>query len=91
MYSIEQRVFLVLEYHRLERSPMATRRSFQKRFNVPKGPDAKTIRKLFAKFERTGSVDDNRVGNVGPRQIAVTPENIAKVSGMVQQNPRNTV
>ncbi|GBL88043.1 hypothetical protein AVEN_133702-1 [Araneus ventricosus] len=91
MYSIEQRVFLVLEYHRLERSPMATRRSFQKRFNVPKGPDAKTIRKLFAKFERTDSVDDNRVGNVGPRQTVVTPENVAKVSGIVQQNPRNTV
>ncbi|GBM56267.1 hypothetical protein AVEN_151945-1 [Araneus ventricosus] len=91
MYSIEQRVFLVLEYHRLERSPTATRRSFQKRFNVPKGPDAKTIRKIFSKFERTGSVDDNRVGNVGLRQAVVAPENIVKVSGIVQQNPRNTV
>ncbi|GBM08148.1 hypothetical protein AVEN_214478-1 [Araneus ventricosus] len=91
MHSIEQRVFLVLEYHRLERSPTATRCNFQKRFNVPKGPDAKTIRKLFAKFERTGSVDDNPVGNVGPRQTAVTPENVAKVSGIVQQNPKNTI
>ncbi|GBN37907.1 hypothetical protein AVEN_265073-1 [Araneus ventricosus] len=91
MHSIGQRVFLPLEYHRLERSHTATRRSFQKRFNVPKGPDAKTIRKLFAKFERIGSVDDNRVGNVGPRQTVVTPENVAKVSGIVQQNPRNTV
>ncbi|GBM37393.1 hypothetical protein AVEN_28345-1 [Araneus ventricosus] len=51
----------------------------------------KTIRKLFVKFERTGSVDDNRVGNVGPRQTVVTPENVAKISGIVQQNPRNTV
>ncbi|GBO24761.1 hypothetical protein AVEN_74437-1 [Araneus ventricosus] len=87
MYSIEQ---LVLEYYRLERSPTATRRSFQKRFNVPKGPDGKTIRKLFAKFERAGSVDDNRVGNVGHRQNLVTSENVAKVSGIVQQNPRNS-
>ncbi|GBN03245.1 hypothetical protein AVEN_229024-1 [Araneus ventricosus] len=72
--------------------PTATRRSFQKRFNVPKGPDAKTIpKRLFAEFERTGSVDDNRVGNVGPRQTVVTPEYVAKVSGIVQQNPRNTV
>ncbi|GBM35788.1 hypothetical protein AVEN_108978-1 [Araneus ventricosus] len=85
------RVFLVLEYHRLERSPTATRRSFQKRFNVPKGPDAKSICKLFARFERTGSVDDNRVENVGSRQTVVTPENVAKVSGIVQQNPRHTV
>ncbi|GBM12634.1 hypothetical protein AVEN_46128-1 [Araneus ventricosus] len=92
MYSIEQRVFLVLEYHRLERSPTATRRSFQKRCNVvPKGPDAKTIRKLFAKLERTGSLDDNRMGNVGFRQTVVTSENVAKVSGIFQQNPRNTI
>ncbi|GBL99132.1 hypothetical protein AVEN_64127-1 [Araneus ventricosus] len=84
MYSIEKRVFLILEYHKLERSPTATRRSFQKRFNVPKGPDAKTIRKLFAKFKRTGRVDDNRVGNAGPRETVVTPENVAKVSGIVQ-------
>ncbi|GBM86135.1 hypothetical protein AVEN_75409-1 [Araneus ventricosus] len=91
MYSIKQHVFLVLEYHRLEHSPTATRRGFQKRFNVPKGPDAKTIRKIFSKFERAGSMDDNRVGNVGPRQTVVTPENVAKVSGIVQQNPRNTV
>ncbi|GBN52381.1 hypothetical protein AVEN_78328-1, partial [Araneus ventricosus] len=69
MYSIEQRVFLVLEYHRLERSPTATRHSFQKRFNVPKGPDAKTIRKLFAKFERTGSVDDKRVEMLEPGKL----------------------
>ncbi|GBM37463.1 hypothetical protein AVEN_105626-1 [Araneus ventricosus] len=62
MYSIEQRVFLVLEYHRLKESPTATRRSFQARFNVPKGPDVKTIRTLFAKFQRTGSVTDDLVG-----------------------------
>ncbi|GBN29079.1 hypothetical protein AVEN_201701-1 [Araneus ventricosus] len=91
MYAIEQRAFLVLEYHGLEHSPTTTRRSFQKRFNVPKGPDPKTIRKLFSKFERTGSVDDKRVGNVRPRQTVVTPENVSKVSGIIQQNPRNTV
>ncbi|GBM11000.1 hypothetical protein AVEN_1335-1 [Araneus ventricosus] len=71
--------FRVSDIFRSERSPTATRRSFQKRVNVPKGPDAKTIRKLFAKFERTGSVDDNRVGNVGLRQTVVAPENVAKV------------
>ncbi|GBL79126.1 hypothetical protein AVEN_92377-1 [Araneus ventricosus] len=91
MYSIEQRVFLVLEYHRLKESPTATRRSFQARFNVPKGPDAKTIRMLFAKFQRTGSVTDDLVGNVGRQQTAVTPENVATVSGIIQQNPMSSV
>ncbi|GBN35795.1 hypothetical protein AVEN_51189-1, partial [Araneus ventricosus] len=94
MYSIEQCVFLVLEYHTLERSSTATRPkrfSFQKRFRVPKGPDAKTIRKLFSQLERTSSVDDNRVGSAGPRLTVVTSENVAEFSGIVQQNPRNTV
>ena len=91
MYSIEECVFLVLEFHRLQHSPTATRRSFQNRFNVPVGPDAKTIRMLFAKFQRTGSVDDDRKGNVGPRQTIVTPENVAKVSRTVQKNPRKNI
>ncbi|GBL97589.1 hypothetical protein AVEN_49108-1 [Araneus ventricosus] len=87
MYSIEQRVFLVLEYHRLERSPTATRRSFQKRFNVPKGPDANTIRKLFAKFERAGSVNDNRVENVGPStQLAL--EDRPRIEWFIQDGTR---
>ncbi|GBM25479.1 hypothetical protein AVEN_261589-1 [Araneus ventricosus] len=51
----------------------------------------KSFARLFARFERTCSVDDNRVGNVGPRQTVVTPENVAKVSGIVQQNQRYTV
>ncbi|GBN31561.1 hypothetical protein AVEN_100073-1 [Araneus ventricosus] len=36
-------------------------------------------------------MDDNRVGNVGLWQTVVTPENVSKVSAIVQQNPRNTV
>ncbi|GFX86700.1 uncharacterized protein TNCV_1408981 [Trichonephila clavipes] len=91
MYSIEERVFLVLEYHRLQESPTATRRSFQARFSVPKGPEAKTIRSLFAKFQRTGSVTDDLVGNVGRKQTAVTPQNVATVSGIIQQNPMSSV
>ncbi|GFW12757.1 uncharacterized protein TNCV_3884671 [Trichonephila clavipes] len=91
MYSIEERVFLVLEYHRLQESPTATRRSFQARFNVPKGSDGKTIRTLFAKFQRTGSVTYDLVGNVGRTQTAVTPQNVATVSGIIQQNPMSFV
>ncbi|GBN68580.1 hypothetical protein AVEN_195974-1 [Araneus ventricosus] len=51
----------------------------------------KPLARVFAKFKRSGSVDDNRVGNVGPRRTVVTPENVVKVSGIFQQNPKNTV
>ena len=87
MYFIEQRVFLAMEFDRLENSFMATCRSFQNRFKVSIRPDAKTIR-LFVKFEQTAKVADDRKGNVGRGQTVITPENAAKVSGIVQQNPR---
>ncbi|GFU66101.1 uncharacterized protein TNCV_2857741 [Trichonephila clavipes] len=79
------------KYHRLQESPTATRRSFQARFNVPKGPDAKTICTLFAKFQRTGSVTDDLVRNVGRKQTAVMPQNVATVFGIIQQNPMSSI
>ncbi|GFX97873.1 uncharacterized protein TNCV_4905241 [Trichonephila clavipes] len=72
-------------------APTAARRCFQTRFNVSKGPDAKTIRTLFAKFQRTGSVTDDLVGNVGCKQTAVTPQNVATVSRIIQQSPTSSV
>ena len=55
------------------------------------GPDVKTIRMLFVKFAPTGSVAVDRKGNVGPNQTVVNPENAAKVSGIVQQNPGKSI
>ncbi|GBN30755.1 hypothetical protein AVEN_126500-1 [Araneus ventricosus] len=49
------------------------------------------VRLPFAKFQRTGSVTDDLVGNVGRQQTAVTPENVATVSGIIQQNPMSSV
>ena len=57
-----------MEFHQLEHSSTATHRSFQSRLTVPLGPDAKTIRMLFAKFERIGRVADDRKENAWPRQ-----------------------
>lgn len=91
MYSLEERVFIVLEYHRLNYSPTATRRSFQKRFQVAKGPDGKTIRELFKKFQQTGSVADALVGNVGRTHSVVTPENATRLSAIIERRPSMSV
>ena len=64
---------------------------FQNRFSVQLGPDAITIRKLFVKFERIDSKADDRKVNLGPRQIVVTPENAAKFSVIVHQNPKKRI
>lgn len=58
---------------------------------MPKGQDMKAICKIFAKFEWTGSVDDNQVRNFGPWQTLVTPRNVANVYEILQRNLRNNV
>ncbi|GBO12652.1 hypothetical protein AVEN_14405-1 [Araneus ventricosus] len=75
MESLEQRIFLVLEYHRLEHSCVQTRRSFQRRFDVRRGPSDNAIKVLFEKFERTGNINDDHTGNVGRPRSAVTESN----------------
>lgn len=52
IYSTEQRVFIVLEYHIIVRSPTATMRSFQKRFNVVKRIDLKPFASALSNFNR---------------------------------------
>lgn len=71
-----------------ERSPRATTGSFETCFNIP---NAKIIRKLFAKYELNVSVDDTRVDNIPPRQTVATTGNVGKVSGIAQRNPQNNV
>ncbi|GFU29176.1 DUF4817 domain-containing protein [Nephila pilipes] len=71
MHFKEQRVFLLLEYPRLDHNPAATRRSFQTRYNAPEVPDSKTIWKFFTKFQSTGRGRDELVGNVSPRVSAL--------------------
>ncbi|GBM93016.1 hypothetical protein AVEN_219830-1 [Araneus ventricosus] len=72
---LEHRIFIVLEYHRMEHSYVQTRRSFQRRFDVRRGSSDNAIKALFEKFERTGNVNDNRIGNVGRPRSAITESN----------------
>ncbi|GBL89969.1 hypothetical protein AVEN_178380-1 [Araneus ventricosus] len=83
--SLEHRIFLVLEYHRLEHSCVQTMRSFQRRFDKRKGPSGNAIKALFEKFERTGSVNDDRMGNVGRSHSAVTESNADAVQQIILQ------
>ena len=91
MYSVEESVFIVLDYHRLNPSPTSTRRSFQMRFKVRKGPDEKTIRDLFQKFQQNANVADALVGNLGPTHSILTPENATLLAAVVQLHPTTSV
>ncbi|GBM51052.1 hypothetical protein AVEN_123867-1 [Araneus ventricosus] len=83
--SLEQRIFLVLDYHRLERSCVQTRRSFKRRYDVRRGSSDNAIKALFKKFERTGNVNDDRIGNVGRPRSSVTESNAVTVQQVILQ------
>ncbi len=69
MYSLEERVFLVSTYFLTNRNLNVTCTEFGKRFNVHscKLPAKSVIQCLVAKFEKTGSVHDDKRGKVGPK------------------------
>ncbi|GFQ64650.1 hypothetical protein TNCT_194501 [Trichonephila clavata] len=64
VYLLEQRIF-VLEFHHLDHSFAATRRSFQRKFIVRNGLTNSTIKALFEKLQRIGNVNDDRAENAG--------------------------
>ncbi|GBN92133.1 hypothetical protein AVEN_117125-1 [Araneus ventricosus] len=89
--SLEPRIFLVLDYHRLEHSCVQMRRSFQRRFDVRRGPSDNAIKALFEKFERTRNVSDDHIGNVGRPPSAVTESKADAVQQVILQQPRTSV
>ena len=82
VYSLEQRIFLVFEFHRLEHSVVATR---QRKFNVIKEPKSDTIKDLLEKFQQTGNVKDKHAGNVGRPRTETTKRNVQQIQELVQQ------
>ncbi len=75
MYSLEERVFLVSTYYG---NLNATCTKFSKQFNVHsrKLPAKSVIQRHIAKFEKTGSVHDDKRGKVGPKRSACTLETV---------------
>ena len=88
VYFLEERIFLVLEFYPLEHSVAATRRNFQRKFNVTKGRKSDTIKDLFEKFQGTRNVKDKRVGNVGRLRTATTDGSAQLVQQVILQRPR---
>ncbi|GBN83126.1 hypothetical protein AVEN_245765-1 [Araneus ventricosus] len=89
--SLEQRIFLVLEWPHLEHSCVETRRSFRRIFLERRDPSDNAIKALFEMFERTGNVNDDRIGNVCPPRSAITESNSDYVHLVVRQRPRTSV
>lgn len=66
MYIMNERVFIMLEYHQLNQSLTATRRSFQSGFEIAIGPDEKTI---FDFLKQIGNMTDTLIRNGLPSSL----------------------
>ena len=80
----EKHVFFVPDCHKLEYSPSATRRSFQKRVNASQGLSPMTIHTQF-KFQKRKGLGDELVASVDLKQTVITPQNFATVSNIVKK------
>ncbi len=93
MYSLEERVFLLSTYFLTNRNLNATRMEFGKQFNVHsrKLPAKSVIQCLVAKFEKTGSVHDDKRGKLGWKQSVRTLETVERARQILKESPAKSV
>lgn len=68
-YSIEDRVWLVMEYAKCNGNVKAVQRSWQHEHHTRDHPADETITKLIEKFQQTGSVEDDRSRSGRPSTV----------------------
>lgn len=88
-YTIEQHVQMIKLYYQNECSSVQTLRALRPFYGRRSGPSKSTLQRLVAKFETTGSVN-NQPTPVRQRN-ARSAENIAAVRESVQENPRQSI
>ncbi len=93
MYLLKECMFLVSTYFLTNRSLNATRTAFGKRFYMHshKLPVKSVIQHLVAKFEKTGSVHDDKRGKVGPKRSAPMPETVERTRQILKESPAKSI
>jgi len=89
-YSIDERVFMVLEYGKTENYREVQRR-FGSHFKTKDLPSSHTIKRAYENFVATGSVEDHYKGVAGAPATATTDDNIQKVKKYFEDNPKSSV
>ena len=84
----QQRVFIVLHYNRTQ-SLLEVQNAFRERFPDRNAPTKTTILKNVRKYSHHGTSLNLNKNNSGRPRTARTPENIAAVRRLLEENPRN--
>ncbi|GFY54958.1 hypothetical protein TNIN_193901 [Trichonephila inaurata madagascariensis] len=87
------RTALVKAYYGDNNSPTADQRKLAPEFKLKTtDPSVLTIKNMIRKFERTDSVRDDSVSNVGrQKSVKKTPENILKTRAVFQASSRKSI
>ncbi len=93
MYSLEKLMFLISTYFLTNRNLNTTCTEFGKRFNVHsrKLPAKSVIQRLLMKFEKTGSVHDDKRGKVGLKRSACTLETVEHARQILKESPTKSI
>ena len=84
-HSLEERIFLVMEFLLLDESVTATRINFQCILSVANGPQPNAIKAIYEKFNRTGSVANDEVKTVERYRSPIAEENVQVVEETTYQ------
>lgn len=79
VYSLEQQIFLILEFPRVDHNIVKTSCSFQRLFNGTKRPKRDTIKALLENIQLTGNVNHDHLENIGRLRASVTCANVEVV------------
>lgn len=82
-YMLEQRIFLLLEFHRLDKSFIETKHTFQRKFNIRYGPSNTVIKVLFENFQRTRNIYDDIAGNADRPTTKITEANVVVIQRII--------
>lgn len=84
----EQRTFVVLHYSNT-RSLTAVRSAFRERFPDRNPPSKTTILQNYRKYSKCGTSLNLNKSNSGRPRTARSPENIAAIKRLLEENPRS--
>ena len=79
----EQRIFVVNQYYS-SKSPIKAKRKFATEFN--RNINIKTVKRMFDKWTRNGTILNLNKGNSGPPKSVTTQVNIALIKDRIEES-----
>ena len=90
-YSIEEKVFSVIEYIKVGENATEVVRRFQKHFSTKQSPSIVSIKAWFMNFKENGTVHDLRAESSGGGKKIRTEDTVRRIKQYFQDNPTHSL